>query len=168
MFNEQAGGVSYEGLRADNERLRSENAALWHAWSAVEELREVKQRECAAAGSAMGLSLTQVVTLLAIVLPRLTVPSRSRVGRWVQHASAQASRLLSVLDRACQQWVFTLCRDEIFFHHEPIFMAVEPVSLVWMAAQRGPDCTGERWEKVGAQWPRRSSSLMAGRGWRGV
>jgi hypothetical protein len=33
-------------------------------------------------------------------------------------------------------------------------MAVEPVSLAWMAAQRGPDRTGERWEKVVAQWPR--------------
>jgi hypothetical protein len=105
VFNEQVGGVSDEGLRADHERLRSENEALWQAWSEVAELSEAKQREFAAAGSAMGLSLTQIVTLLAIVLPRLTVPSRSHVGRWVHHASAQAGRILGVLDRACQQWV---------------------------------------------------------------
>ena len=153
VLNEQASGVSSAGLRAAHERVRSENAALWHAWAEVEELSEAKQREFAAAGSAMGLSLTQIVTLLAIVLPRLRVPSRSRVGRWVQHASVQASRMLRVRDRACQRWVFTLCLDEIFFHREPIVMAVEPVSLAWMAAQRGPDRTGESWEKVVAQWP---------------
>ena len=152
--NEYVGGVSYEALWAANERLRSENAALWQAWSEAEEISEAKQREFATAGSAMGLSLTQIVTLLAVVLPRLTMPSRSRVGRWVQHASAQAGRILSVLDRACQRWVCALCLDEIFFHREPILMAVEPVSLSWMAAQRGPDRTGESWEKVVAQWPR--------------
>lgn len=154
VLNEQTSGVSYEVLLADYERLRSENEALWQAWSEAEELSEAKQREFASAGSAMGLSLMQIVTLLAIVLPRLAVPSRSTVGRWVQQASKQASHILHVLDRACQQWVLTLCLDEIFFHHEPILMAVEPASMAWVAAQRGPDRTGESWEKVVAEWPR--------------
>jgi hypothetical protein len=101
----------------------------------------------------MGLSLTQIVTLLAIVLPRLAVPRRSRAGRWVQQASKQASHILHVLDRACQPWVLTLCLDEIFFHHEPILMAVEPARMAWVAAQRGPDRTGESWEKVVVEWP---------------
>jgi len=79
VLNEHGGGVSYEALWADNERLRSENEALWQAWSEAEEISEAKQREFAATGSAMGLSLAQIVTLLAIVLPRLAVPSRSRV-----------------------------------------------------------------------------------------
>jgi hypothetical protein len=48
----------------------------------------------------MGLSLTQLVTLLAIILPRGAVPSRATVGRWVQQAGEQASRILSVLDRS--------------------------------------------------------------------
>jgi hypothetical protein len=82
VLNEQTSGVSYEVLLADDERLRSENEALWQAWSEAEELSEAKQREFASAGSAMGLSLMQIVTLLAIVLPRLAVPSRSKVGRW--------------------------------------------------------------------------------------
>lgn len=153
VLNEHVSGVSYEALWAANARLRSENAALWQAWSEAEEISEAKQREFAATGSAMGVSLAQIVTLLAIVLPRLAVPSRSRVGRWVQHASAQARRILSVVDRACQRWVWTLCLDEIFFHQVPILMAVEPVSLVWVAAQRGPDRTGESWAKVIEMWP---------------
>ena len=44
VVNEQVGGVSYEGLRADNERLRSENEALWQAWSEVEELRRFSEK----------------------------------------------------------------------------------------------------------------------------
>jgi len=71
----------------------------------------------------------------------------------VQQASKQARQILRVLDRACQQWVLTWCLDEIFFHHEPILMAVEPASMAWVAAQRGPDRTGESWEKVVAEWP---------------
>jgi hypothetical protein len=125
VLNEQVGGVSYEALWADNERLRSENEALWQAWSEAEEISEATQREVAATGRAMGLSVAPIVTLLAIVLPRLAVPSRSRVGRWVQHARAQARRILSVVERACQRWVLTVCVDEIFFHRAPILMAVD-------------------------------------------
>ena len=81
------------------------------------------------------------------------MPSRATVGRWVQHSAEQSSRLLSVLDRACQRWVLTLCLDEIFFHREPILMAVEPVSLAWLAGQRGPDRTGASWCAVIEKWP---------------
>ena len=101
----------------------------------------------------MGLSLTQIVILLAIVLPSGVVPSRATVGRWVQQSAAQSSCILRVLDRACQRWVLTLCLDEIFFHREPILMAVEPVSLAWLAGQRGPDRTGASWCEVVAKWP---------------
>lgn len=153
VFNEQAGGVSYEALWEDNERLRAENEALWQAWSEAEELREAKQRELASAGCAMGLSLTQIVLLLVIMLPRGVSPSRATVGRWVQQAGEQASRILAVLDQACQTWVLRLCLDEIFFHREPILMAVEPDSMAWMAAQRGPDRTGESWCEVVKKWP---------------
>ena len=61
--NEQAGRISYEELRAENARLRAENQELWQAWSEAEELSEATQREMAASGSAMGMSLTQIVTL---------------------------------------------------------------------------------------------------------
>ena len=153
VANEQASGVSYEELWAENERLQAENEALWQAWSETEDLSESKQRELASAGSAMGLSLTQVVVLLTIVLPSPLVPSRATVGRWVQQSAQQSRGLLEVLDRACQRWVLVLSLDEIFFHRVPILMSVEPISLAWLTAQRGPDRSGESWCGVIEAWP---------------
>ena len=101
----------------------------------------------------MGLSLSQLVTLLAIVLPLGAVPSRAMVGRWVQEAAAQAGRLLVVLDLVCQVRVRVLCLDAIFLHREPVLMAIEPHSMAWMAGQRGPDRRGERWRAVISHWP---------------
>ena len=80
VANEQATGISYEALWAENERLRAETEALWQVWSETEELSESKQREFASTGAAMGLSLTQIVILLAIVLPRRMAPSRATWG----------------------------------------------------------------------------------------
>lgn len=149
----QARGISYEALWAQTKQLQAENEALWQAWGEAETLSESKQRALASAGSAMGLSLTQIVTLLAIVLPSRLVPSRATVGRWVQQSAEQSRGILEVLDRACQRWVLVLCLDEIFFHREPILMGVEPISLAWLAAQRGPDRSGESWCKVIEAWP---------------
>ena len=59
----QAGGLSYEELWAAYERLRAANQDLWQAWAEAEELSEAQQRAVAASGRAMGLSLTQVVTV---------------------------------------------------------------------------------------------------------
>ena len=66
VANEPANGISYEDLWVENERLKAENEALWQAWSETEDLSEAKQRELASAGSAMGLSLTQIVILFKI------------------------------------------------------------------------------------------------------
>jgi hypothetical protein len=153
VVNEQEGGASSAALWAENARLRAENAALWEAWVTAEQLPESKQRECAATGSAMGLSLGQILLLLAIILPKGSTPSRATVGRWVAQASRQAGGLLAVLDQCCQRLVLVLCLDEIFFHRAPILMAVEPHSMAWMAGQRGPDRSGESWYKVLAKWP---------------
>jgi hypothetical protein len=149
----QASGISYDALRHENERLKAENAALWQAWSEAEELSEAKQRNLAGSGCAMGLSLSQIITLLAIVLPLGAVPSRAMVGRWVQEAMARAGRLLVVLDLACRTRVRVLCLDEIFLHRAPVLMAIEPHSMAWMAGQRGPDRSGESWCEVIIHWP---------------
>jgi hypothetical protein len=149
----QAGGISDDALWQENERLKAENEARWQAWSEAEDLSEAKQRNVAGSGCAMGLSLSQIVTLLAIVLPWGAVPSRAMVGRWVQEAAAQAGRLLVVLDLACQIRVRVLCLDEIFLHREPVLMAIEPHSMAWMAGQRGPDRSGESWCDVITRWP---------------
>src|SRR5215468_10659425 len=153
VASEQAGGISYDTLWHENERLKAENEALWQAWSDAESLSEAKQRAFAGSGCAMGLSLSQIVTLFAIVLPPGIVPSRAMVGRWVQEAAAQAGRLLVVLDLACQAHVRVLCLDEIFLHRAPVLMAIEPHSMAWMAGQRGPDRSGESWRELLTNWP---------------
>jgi hypothetical protein len=153
VISEQAGGISYEALRAENARLRAENEALWEAWVTAEPLPESKQQEFAATGSAMGLSLGQIIVLLAIILPKGSTPSRATLGRWVTQASRQAGGLLAVLDQCCQRLVLVLCLDEIFLHRVPILMAVEPHSMTWVAGQRGPDRSGESWYRVVANWP---------------
>src|SRR5215468_5448773 len=63
VVNEQAGGLSDEALWAAPERLRAANEALWEAWIGAALLPESKQQECAATGSAMGLSLGQILLL---------------------------------------------------------------------------------------------------------
>jgi hypothetical protein len=149
----QAGGLSYDALWQENERLKAENAALWQAWAEAEDLSEAKQRAFAGSGCAMGLSLSQIVTLLAIVLPLGAVPSRAMIGRWVQEMAAQAGRLLVVLDLACQMRVRVRCLDDIFLHRAPVLRAIEPHSMAWMAGQRGPDRRGESWCEVITNWP---------------
>jgi len=49
--------------------------------------------------------------------------------------------------------VLILCLDEIFFHHDPVLVAVEPHSMAWVAGQRGPDRTGDTWYDVLKPWP---------------
>ena len=58
-----------------------------------------------------------------------------------------------MLEQYCQRLVLVRCLDEIFFHHAPLFMAVEPHSMTWVAGQRGPDRSGESWCQVLAHWP---------------
>src|SRR2546423_10418805 len=162
VASEQASGLSYEDLWAEPERLKADNEALWQAWSETEDLRESKQRELASAGSAMGLSLTQIVILLAIVLPSRLVPSRATVGRWVQQSAQQSRGILEVLDRACQRWVLVLCLDEIFFHRAPILIGVEPLSLACLTAHGGPDRRAERWCQVMHPWPKLQQGIADG------
>ena len=131
VAEEQAGGPGREELPAENQRLRDENRTLRALLEEAESLSKALQQKFAATASAMGLSLTQIVKLLAIVLPKRCMPSRATVGRWVEQSGNRAGRILKVLDRACQAWALTLCLDEIFFHREPVLVAVEPGSLAW-------------------------------------
>ena len=71
VVHEQEGGGSSEALWAENARLRAENEALWEAWVTAEQLPESKQQEFVATGSAMGLSLGQLLLLSAIIHPLL-------------------------------------------------------------------------------------------------
>ncbi len=68
----------------------------------AESLSKALQQQFAATASAMGVSLTQIVRLLAIVLSTRCVPSRATVGRWVAQSSCRAGSIVAVLDRVCQ------------------------------------------------------------------
>ena len=63
VAREPTGGPSDDELCNEKKRFRDEKQARWTAWAATEALPESKQQECAATGSAMGLSLGQLVTL---------------------------------------------------------------------------------------------------------
>src|SRR3989442_12566437 len=98
---EQAGGPSYEALRAENEQLRSENDALWQALAEAPTLPQSKQHELASTAFAMGLSLTPIVTIFAVGLSGMRVPSRATVGRGGQQSGAQVARMLAGVAVAC-------------------------------------------------------------------
>ena len=153
VVTERAGDPRREALLAENQRLRDDHRILWELLEEAESLSKAMQQKFVATAWAMGVSLGQLVTLVAILLPACRVPSRATVGRWVDQAARQAGGLLRVLDRVCQAWVVTLCLDESFFHRDPVWVAVEPHSMVWVAGQRGPDRTGDTWCALLQKWP---------------
>ncbi|MCI0461615.1 MAG: hypothetical protein L0Z62_32090 [Gemmataceae bacterium] len=89
--------------------------------------------------------MTQILTLLAILLPSDHLPSRATLGRWAQASAGRARRLLAVLDQACRPLVVCLCLDEIFFRRQPVLMGVEPHSLAWVLGTRAADRSGDTW-----------------------
>ncbi|MGZ3392356.1 MAG: hypothetical protein ACXVCF_22580 [Isosphaeraceae bacterium] len=65
---EHSGGPSREQLIQKNQALREENTQLWNWLSLTIEFLLVKQHEFSAVALAMGLSLTQIAVLLALLL----------------------------------------------------------------------------------------------------
>jgi hypothetical protein len=149
----QGPGPSRDQLLQEIGRLRDENHQLWDWLADAFDCPADKRRQFAVTAAAMGLSLQQTLTLLAILLPADLRPSRATLGRWVQHGARRASRLLRALDRACQGLVVCLCLDEIFFRRRPVLMGVEPHSLAWVLGQRAPDRSGPTWAGALVAWP---------------
>lgn len=148
----QAGGPSRAQLLAQQQSLRQENAQLWRAWQESVPFDEPQQRRFVATAAALGLSLNQTHTLLAGVLAAADCPSRATLGRWVTQAAAQARSVVQVLDRAGVPLIQELCLDEIYCHRVPVLMGVEPHSLAWVLAQRGPDRSGATWQQALPPW----------------
>jgi hypothetical protein len=138
----QRAGASRAAALHEVERLRDENRQLWDWLQEALEPPKDKQRQFAVTAAAMGLSLRQTLTLLAILLPAPRCPGRATLGRWVHAAARRASGVLTVLDRACRAVVLCLCLDEIFFHRQPVLMGIEPHSLAWVLGTRAPDRSG--------------------------
>jgi hypothetical protein len=149
----QLPGPSRAPLLEANQRLRDENRQLWDWLEQTIDCPEDKQRQFASTAAAYGLSLSQTLTLLAIVLPVSLRPSRATLGRWVQRETQRARRLLAVLDAACRPLVVCLCLDEIFFRRQPVLMGVEPHSMAWVLGERAADRSGDTWAQALAAWP---------------
>jgi hypothetical protein len=133
---ERGAGPSRERLLRDNQELRRENGQLWAWLYQTIEFPQAKQHEFSARAAAMGLSLSQIVELLALLLGVEAVPGRSTVHRWVQAAGRAAGRVLQRLDQRCQGLVQTACLDEIFFHGRPVLVGVEPRSMTLILAHK--------------------------------
>lgn len=146
-------GPSREQLLQEVAQLRQERDELWDAFLRSVDFPEDKQKQFTTTASAMGLSLTQTLVLLAIILPSTRLPSRATLGRWVNHSAGRARRLLEVLDKACRGLVLSLSLDEIFFRRKPVLMGVEPHSMAWVLGQRVADRSGETWANALEAWP---------------
>src|SRR5437764_15184473 len=78
------GGPTRAALIAENRRLARENAQLWRWLEEAIEFPVTKQHEFAATAAAMGLSLNQILVLLALILGQQACPGRSTLHPWLQ------------------------------------------------------------------------------------
>jgi hypothetical protein len=146
------GGPTRADLIAENQRLAQENAQLWNWLAQTVEFPVLKQHEFVATAAAMGLSLNQVLVLLALILGDQACPGRSTLHRWVKLAGVAAGRILKRLDARCRALVLVGCLDEIFFHGRPVLVGVEPASMTWFLGQKADDRTGATWAKALRDW----------------
>src|SRR5438270_9214402 len=147
------GGPTRAALIAENQRLARENAQLWQWLEETSEFPVIKQHEFAATAAAMGLSLNQILVLLALILGQQAGPGRSTLHRWIKLAGLAAGRALKLLDARCRALVWVGCLDEIFFHGRPVLVGVEPASMAWFLGQKADDRSGATWAKALSAWP---------------
>jgi hypothetical protein len=149
---EHAGGPTRDELIRENQYLRQENAQLWDWLAQTVDFPPSKQRQFTVTAVAMGLSLNQVLLLLALILGAQARPGRGTLGRWVRAAGQTAGRILKHLDRSCQVLVLVGCLDEIFFHGRPVLVGVEPASMAWFLGHKADDRTGATWCQHLQEW----------------
>ena len=154
-----ADGPTYAALIRENERLRQENARLWDWLAHTIEFPAAKQHEFTITATAMGLSLNQVLVLLALVLGAQARPGRSTIQRWIKAAGQRAARVLKHLDERCQVLVPVGCLDEIFFRRRPVLVGVEPASMAWFLGHKADDRQGATWCRELQRWTSLQSVL---------
>jgi hypothetical protein len=153
VAGEHDGGPTRATLITENQHFRQENAQLWDWLEETIEFPPHKQREFTVTAAAMGLSLNQVLALMALILGKQAGPARSTLHRWIKAAALAAGRVLKVLDARCQALVLVGCLDEIFFHGRPVLVGIEPASLAWFLGQKASDRSGATWAKALRAWP---------------
>src|SRR4051812_21002420 len=146
------GGPTRATLIAQVHQLRLENARLWDWLAQTIEFPADKQHEFSVTAAAMGLSLNQVLVLLALILGQQACPGRSTLHRWIKLAGVAAGRVLKLLDARCRALVLVGCLDEIFFHGRPVLVGVEPASMAWFLGQVADDRTGATWAEALRDW----------------
>jgi hypothetical protein len=149
---ERQGGPTRAELVEQDRLLRRENDQLWDWLAQTIEFPEAKQEQFAITAAAMGLSLNQVLVLLALLLGRQAGPGRSTVHRRIKAAGLAAGRALKSLDARCRTLVLVGCLDEIFFHGRPVLVGVEPASMAWFLGQVASDRTGATWAEALHDW----------------
>jgi hypothetical protein len=142
---EHGGGPARAKLIEENNALRQANTQLWDWLFQTIEFPPAKQQKFAVTATAMGLSHSQVLALLTILLGAAASPSRSTIHRWVQAAGRGASEVLKHLDQSCRALVLVGCLDEIFFHRRPVLVGVEPKSMVWFLGRKTADRQASTW-----------------------
>jgi len=146
------GGLTRAEAIDQNQQLRHENAQLWDWLAGTIDFPASKQREFSVTACAMGLSLNQVLVLLALLLGKHAGPSRSTLHRWIKAAALAAGRVLKRLDARCRVLVTVGCLDEIFFHGRPVLVGVEPQSMTWFLGQKANDHSGATWAERALQY----------------
>jgi len=146
------GGPTRAALIAENQRLAQENVRLWDWLAQTIEFPVGKQHEFVATATAMGLSLNQVLALLALILGMQACPGRSTLHRWIKLAGGAAGRVLKRLDARCRALVLVGCLDEIFFHGRPVLVGVEPASMTWFLGQKADNRSGATWAEALRDW----------------
>src|SRR4051812_17533658 len=146
------GGPTRAELIERNQHLGQENSQLWDWLAQSIDFPPSKQREFSVTACAMGLSLNQVLVLLALVLGKHAGPGRSTMHRWVKAAGQAASKVLKHLDARCKALVLVGCLDEIFFRRRVVLMGVEPTSMVWFLGHIADDRQGATWCRHVQRW----------------
>ena len=150
---EHSGGPTRAELIQENSDLRQENVRLWEWLAQTVEFPPDKQHEFTVTATAMGLSLNQILVLLALIMGVQARPGRTTLHRWIKAAGIAAGRVLKHLDARCQALVLVGCLDEIFFHRRPVLVGVEPTSMVWFLGQKANDRTGSTWSRALQDFP---------------
>jgi hypothetical protein len=96
----------------------------------------------------MGLSLNQILVLLALIMGVPARPGRATIRRRIQAAAGAAGRVLKRLEARCQALVLVGGLDAIVVHRRPVLVGVEPASRVWFLGQKADARTGATWSKA--------------------